>query len=89
MANIKSAAKRARQAIVRRDRNQQAKKAIRSLEKRVRAAIASKDKDSAVQTLKTFTSELSKATLKGMFHKNTTSRKIGRLTRFMNKTFKA
>lgn len=86
MANIKSAAKRARQAVVRRDRNQQAKKSIRSLEKKVRTAIASKDKESAASLLKSYAGAMAKATLKGLFHKNTSARKVGRLTKFMNKT---
>jgi len=86
LANIKSAAKRARQAIVRRNSNQQAKKAIRSLEKKVRAAISAKDKESAASLLKNYTGEVAKATLKGLFHKNTSARKVSRLTQFMNKS---
>ena len=86
MANIKSAAKRARQAVVRKDRNQQAKKSIRSMEKRVRTAIAAKDKDGALKLLREYTGAVAKATLKGLFHKNTSARKVGRLTKFMNKS---
>ena len=89
MANIKSAAKRAKQAIVRRDRNQQAKKAVRTLEKSVRTAIAAKDKKEAPTLLKAYTSQLAKATKKGMYHKNTAARKISRLTQFMQKHLSA
>ena len=84
MANIKSAAKRAKQALVRRDKNQQAKKAIRTLERTVRVAIAGKDKE-APTLLKNFTSQLGKATQKGMYHKNTAARKVSRLTQSLNK----
>ena len=86
LANIVSAKKRARQSLVRRDRNQQMKKAIRGLEKKVRAAISAKDKDSALSLLKDYTSAIDKAATKGKYHAKTASRKISRLTLFMNKS---
>ncbi len=85
MANIQSAKKRARQAIVRRDRNQQMKSAIRKLEKKVRQAIASKDKETATATLRKYSSAIDKAATKGKFHAKTAARKISRLTVAMNK----
>ena len=85
LANIQSAKKRARQSIVRRDRNQQLKKSIRSLEKKVRTAIAAKDKDQAAESLKEYTSAIDKAANKGKYHDKTDSRKISRLTVSMNK----
>ncbi len=85
MANIQSAKKRARQAIVRRDRNQQMKSAIRKLEKRVRQAIASKDKDTAASMLTKYSSAIDKAANKGKFHARTAARKVSRLTIAMNK----
>ncbi len=85
MANIVSAKKRARQSLVRRDRNQQMKKAVRHLEKKVRAAIATKDKDSATSLLREYTSAIGKAAQKGKFHDNMVARKVSRLTIFMNK----
>ena len=86
MANIKSAAKRARQSIIRKDRNQQAKKAVRSIEKKVRTAVSAKDKDQAALLFKEYSSSIAKAAQKKMFHANTASRKISRLALFMNKT---
>lgn len=86
LANIVSAKKRARQSLVRRDRNQQMKKAVRHLEKKVRAAISAKDKDQATSLLKDYTSAMDKASSKGKYHPKTASRKISRLTMFMNKT---
>ena len=86
MANIKSAAKRARQSIVRRDRNQQTKSAVRKLEKKVRLAVAAKKSDEAASLLKAYSSAIGKAAQKKMFHAKTASRKISRLTLFMNKT---
>lgn len=85
LANIQSAKKRARQAIVRRDRNQQMKKGIRKLEKRVRQAIASKDKDGAASMLRTYESAIDKAARKGKFHAKTAARKVSRLALAMNK----
>ncbi len=85
MANIVSAKKRARQSLVRRDRNQQMKKAIRGLEKKVRNAISSKDKDAAASLLKDYSSAIDKAATKGKYHPKTASRKISRLTISMNK----
>lgn len=85
MANIVSAKKRARQAVVRRDRNQQMKKAVRHLEKKVRNAISAKDKGAAADLLKDYSSAIDKAAQKGKYHPKTASRKISRLTVFMNK----
>lgn len=85
LANIVSAKKRARQSLVRRDRNQQMKKAVRGLEKKVRAAIAAKDKDGATSLLSQYASAIGKAAQKGKFHSKTASRKISRLALFMNK----
>ena len=86
MANIKSAAKRARQSIVRRDRNQQAKKAVRKLEKKFRTAVSAKNKEEAMGLLREYSSKIGKAAQKNMYHAKTASRKISRLTLFMNKT---
>lgn len=86
LANIVSAKKRARQSLVRRDRNQQMKKAVRGLEKKVRVAIAAKDKESATDFLRQYSSAIGKAAQKGKYHAKTASRKISRLTLFMNKT---
>lgn len=86
MANIKSAAKRARQSIVRRDRNQQAKKAVRRIEKNFRTAVSAKNKEQAVALLTEYSSKIGKAAQKGLFHTKTASRKISRLNLFLNKT---
>ncbi|MCB0378248.1 MAG: 30S ribosomal protein S20 [Bdellovibrionales bacterium] len=85
MANIKSAAKRARQAIVRRDRNQQTKKSVRTIERKLRTAVSAKDKDLANELLKTYSSEMGKAAQKGKYHPKTAARKISRIALFMNK----
>lgn len=89
LANIVSAKKRARQSLVRRDRNQQMKKAVRGLEKKVRTAISAKDKEGATSLLQQYSSAIDKAATKGKYHPKTASRKISRLTLAMNKALNA
>ena len=72
MANIKSAKKR---ILV----------AEKTAVKKVDAAIAANDKAAAEAALKAAVSELDKATKKGIYHKNTTARKVSRLTIAVNK----
>ena len=71
--------------MVRKDRNQQMKKAVRHLEKKVRGAISAKDKEQANALLKQYSSAIGKAAQKGKFHAKTAARKISRLTLHMNK----
>ena len=85
MANIASAKKRARQSLVRRDRNQQLKKSVRHLEKKLRQAISTKDKTVSQDLMKNYESAMAKAAQKGKYHPKTASRKISRLNLFMNK----
>lgn len=86
MANIKSAAKRARQSIVRTQRNQQTKKAVRTAEKKLREAVGAKDKTLTETLFKTYESMIGKAAQKGFYHKNTASRKVSRLALYINKS---
>jgi small subunit ribosomal protein S20 len=79
LANHKSAAKRARQADVKKLRNLGTKNGVRTFEKKVRAAIASKD-TKAADLLKEFSSKVSKAAQKGVIHAKAASRKISRLS---------
>ncbi len=80
MANIKSAEKQARQALVRRDRNQQAKKAVRTAEKKLRTALAGTDKAQKETALREFSSAIDKAAQKGIYKTQTASRKISRMS---------
>ena len=52
--------------------------------KKVEAAIAANDKAAASEALTACISEINKATSKGIFHKNTASRKISRLSKAVN-----
>ena len=76
MANIKSAKKRILVTETRTARN--------TMVKKVYAAIDSKDQEAAKAALKAAISTMDKATSKGVYHKNTTSRKISRMQKAIN-----
>ncbi|MBE5943611.1 MAG: 30S ribosomal protein S20 [Lachnospiraceae bacterium] len=85
MANIKSAKKRILVIETKTLRNKTIKSKVKTMVKKVEAAIASKDKAAAEAALKVAISEISKAASKGIYHKNTAARKISRLTVAVNK----
>lgn len=85
MANIKSAKKRITVIETKTMRNKMIKSKVKTVIKKVEAAIAAKDKAAADAALKVAISEISKAESKGIFHKKTASRKISRLTLAVNK----
>ena len=85
MANIKSAKKRILVAQKRADRNKAARSKVKTYIKKVDAAIAAGDKESAMLALREATSVLDMATSKGIYHKNTTSRKISRMAQAVNR----
>ncbi|MBQ8318086.1 MAG: 30S ribosomal protein S20 [Lachnospiraceae bacterium] len=85
MANIKSAKKRILVIETKTMRNKAIKSKVKTMIKKVEAAIAANDKAAAEVALKVATSEISKAASKGVFHKNTAARKISRLTIAVNK----
>ncbi len=84
MANIKSAKKRVLVAKARTERNKAIKSEVKTYVKKVNEAIASGDKAAAEAALKEATIKLDKAATKGVYHKNTSSRKIGRLSKAVN-----
>lgn len=85
MANIKSAKKRILIAEARTARNKAVKSAVKTATKKVYAAIEAGDKAVAAEALKAASIKISKAASKGVYHKNTASRKISRLTLAVNK----
>ncbi len=85
MANIKSAKKRILVNQTRADRNKSIRSKVKTAIKKVDAAIAANDSAAAKVALKNAISELDKAQRKGVYHKNTASRKISRLTIAVNK----
>jgi small subunit ribosomal protein S20 len=83
LANHKSAKKRAKQNLVRRQRNRSVKSKLKTLEKKLRAAKESGD-DSIMELMRQNQSALQKASQKGIIHKNTASRKISRLSKLIH-----
>ncbi len=84
MATHKSALKRHRQSLVRRERNRQVKGGIRKGSKRVRAAVEAGDIETAQEWLQITIQRLDKAAEKGVIHKNNAARRKSRLTRLVN-----
>lgn len=84
MANIKSAKKRVLVAERNAARNKSIKSEVKTAIKKVDAAVAANDKEAAQKYLNAAISTMSKAASKGVYHKNTASRKISRLTKAVN-----
>lgn len=84
MANIKSAKKRILVIQTRTARNKAIKSEVKTMVKKVYAAIDSKDPEMAKTALRNAVSTMSKAVSKGVYHKNTISRKISRLQKSVN-----
>lgn len=85
MANIKSAKKRILVNRTKADRNKSIKSSVKTSIKKVYAAIDANDKAQAETALLAATSALDKATTKGVYHKNTSSRKVSRMAQAVNK----
>lgn len=79
MANSPQAKKRARQNEKRFQINKARRSRIRTYLRKVEEAIASGDKDAAATALRAAQPELMRGVTKGVFHKNTASRKMSRL----------
>ncbi|SEO00931.1 30S ribosomal protein S20 [Palleronia pelagia] len=80
MANTPQSKKRARQNQTRALINKARRSRIRTHLRRVEEAIASGDKDAATTALRSAQPELMRGVTKGVFHKNTASRKMSRLS---------
>ena len=85
MANIKSAKKRIEEIDKKTLRNKMIKSKVKTVIKKVEAAIAAGDKEAAQANLLVAISEINKAASKGVYHKNNASRKVSRLTAAVNK----
>jgi small subunit ribosomal protein S20 len=79
MANSPQAKKRARQNEARATVNKTRRSRIRTFLRKVEEAIASGDKEAAAAALRAAQPELMRGVTKGVFHKNTASRKVSRL----------
>ncbi len=81
MANIKSAKKRVLVNRTKAARNKSIKSGVKTATKKVEAAVASGDKAAAQAQLNSTISEIERACSKGVYHKNTASRKVSRLAK--------
>ena len=84
MANIKSAKKRILVNRTKMERNKAIKSGVKTSIKKVHAAIAANDKEAANAALLHAISKIDKAASKGVYHKNTASRKVSRLSKAVN-----
>lgn len=80
MANTPGSKKRVRKTIRRTEVNKARRSRIRTYLRKVEEAIASGDKTQAAEALRAAQPELMRGVTKGIFHKNTISRKMSRLS---------
>ena len=80
MANIKSAEKRARQAIRRRAHNITLRSKMRTAIKKARTALAAGEKTAAQAAVKAATPVIDSMVNKGILHRNTAARHKSRLS---------
>ena len=85
MANHKSALKRNRQSLVRRERNRMNRSKVKTAVKKVDTAIEVEGSvEKAREALDAAVPIIERAAVKGAFHKKTASRKVSRLTKRVN-----
>ncbi|MBQ1310229.1 MAG: 30S ribosomal protein S20 [Blautia sp.] len=84
MANIKSAKKRILVNRTKAARNKSIRSAVKTSIHKVEAAVAANDKAAAETALRAATATISKATSKGVYHKNNCARKVSRLAKAVN-----
>ena len=80
MANTPSAKKRIRNTLRKTDINKSRRSRIKTFVRKVEDALESKDAKAAMESLKAAQPEIMRCVTKGIFHKNTASRKISRLS---------
>ena len=81
MANIQSQIKRNRQNLKRHDRNQGVRSALKTSTKKVHAAVAAGDAETAAHLQRQAARALDKAVSKGIVHKRTAARRKSRLAK--------
>ena len=81
MPNIKSAKKRVRVSLSKRQQNFPIRTMIKTYLKKFEAAMTEGDQAKVVQAFKAFEKSIDKAAGKGLLHKNTAARKKSRLAK--------
>lgn len=84
MPTHKSALKRHRQSLRRKERNTAVKTAVKTATKKVRDTMKAGNIDEARKSLSSATILLDRAVSKGVLHRNNASRKISRLSKSVN-----
>ncbi len=84
MGRNKSAEKRHRQSLKRRERNRMYKSRIKTAIKKLLKAMEKKEVESIEPLFKQALKEINKARSKGVIHRNTAARKISRLYKKVN-----
>ena len=84
MANIKSAKKRILVNETKAARNKAIRSRVKTAVKKVDAAVTAGDKAAAQAALTNAISEIEKAASKGVYHQNTASRKVSRVSKAVN-----
>ena len=79
MANIKSARKRAKQALERRDHNMALRTTVRTAMKKVARALAAGNKDAALASFRESQRVIDRIVAKGVMHRNAGDRHKSRL----------
>jgi small subunit ribosomal protein S20 len=79
MANIKSARKRAKQALERRDHNMALRTSVRTAMKKVIKAVAASNKDGALAAFRESQRVIDRVVAKGVLHRNAGDRHKSRL----------
>ena len=80
MANTKSAKKMVRKIATRTEVNKARRSRMRTFVRKVEEAIEAGDKSAATEALKAAQPEIMRAAGKGVIHKNTSARKVSRLS---------
>ena len=89
MANHISAVKRYRQSLKRKARNAARRSVVLTSTRKLENAIKEKDQDSAKALLKQVISQIMHSRSKGVYQRNTASRKVARLSRSVHRAFAA
>jgi len=87
MANIKSAKKRAKQALVRTERNRYYRTRIKNITRAVREAVEGGDKEKATEAFKVANKSFHKYATKGIIKKNNASRRVSRLNKLVKSLY--
>ncbi len=84
MATHKSAEKRHRQSLKRRQINRANRSALRTQVKKLRSSVSESDRDTAQKLMIETTSLIDRSAKKGLLHRNAAARQKSRLARLVN-----